>query len=182
MQLNRKILAFRLKVNRQTLALLGEVARLRAQARAGDPSWLQAEVATLAQEERRERQRSIAAMEALFSERTSFTLARVGLEGDAFGVTRSRSRPASRLVKHAAAVALALGAASFSACNGNGISEYDARPLEAAVDLRNERGISEYDARPLDAGAEAGVQTDGGPAEDALPADAPADGQGPDAE
>lgn len=144
--LAERILAWRLSVNRSTLALLGELLELAA---AGQP-----DLAPLRAAEARSRETLLAEGLALFDELNDLSLSLVGLERQDASVVRARRPLGRRLARHAAAALLAVGVASFSACDEGGTSEYAPPPVDGQIEI----GQSEFAPPPLDAGPEARVE------------------------
>jgi hypothetical protein len=174
-RLASRVLAWRTEVNRDTLALLGELLEMTKRDA----------LVRLREREEASRRALLRQGQSLFDEINQLTLSLSGLELDDRRVRTAR-RPASQhLARHAAAALLAVGVASLSACS-EGTSEYAPPPVDGGSDtgtsedasapdadgsVRVDGGIAEYAPPPVDAGKDARV--DGGIAEYAPP---PVDG------
>jgi hypothetical protein len=148
-QLARRILAWRTEVNRDTLSLLEELLELPEQD----------ELVRLREREAVSRAALMAQGLDLFDEVNELTLTLSGLELRDRRVRplRPERRPLTQhLARHAAAALLAIGAASYTACDG-GISEYAPPPVDGGHDATLDVGVSEYAPPPVDGGADARV-------------------------
>jgi hypothetical protein len=152
-ELAPRVLHWRTEVNRSTLSLLSELFEI---AEGGDMSLL----ARLRRREQASREELYRRGLTLFDEVNQLTLSLVGLEIEAGrSVVAPRSRPLGRrLARHAAAALLAIGVASWTACDDTtGVSEFAPPPVDGRVDAgaadgRIEIGQAEYAPPPVEAG------------------------------